>query len=97
VLTAYAKRALQAHEKTNCLTEIMITDEEGRLEQNSGIGATVRQGKRPLEGVPVSLKDTVSVAGYDSCIGYSGLLGKKTEDAPIVKLLRDAGGFPPQY
>ncbi|KAF8455851.1 amidase signature domain-containing protein [Terfezia claveryi] len=95
VLTAYAKRALQAHAKTNCLTEIMIVDEEKRLEQDSGTGATVRQGKRPLEGIPVSLKDTVSVAGYDSCIGYSGLLGKKkAEDAPLVKLLRDAGAMP---
>lgn len=70
----------------------MIAEEERRLDEDTGIGATVRQGKRPLEGVPVSLKDTISVAGYDSCMGYSGLLGKnKTADAPLVRLLRDAG------
>ncbi|KAF8463153.1 acetamidase [Kalaharituber pfeilii] len=94
VLTAYGKRAIQAHGKTNCLTEIMIAEEEKRLEKQ-GVEATVRQGQGSLEGIPVSLKDTVSVAGYESCIGYSGLLGiKKSEDAPLVKLLRDAGAIP---
>lgn len=49
-------------------------------------------GKGPLEGIPVSLKDVVSVAEFESCMGYSSLLGvKKVEDAPIVQLLRDAG------
>lgn len=43
----------------------------------------------------MSLKDTVSVVGYDSCIGYSRWVGQtKTTDAPMIRLLRDAGAVP---
>lgn len=53
ILTAYGKKALQAHKKTNCLTEVMI-------------GAAVEWAKDcnhmgPLAGAPVSLKDVSSV------------------------------------
>jgi len=49
----------------------------------------------PLAGVPVSLKDTLSVKGYDTSIGFSAWTGnpKETESA-IVRLLRDAGAVP---
>lgn len=92
MLTAYGKRALQAHAKTNCLTEITIADAEKLLKDgtNAGTDSAYRQGQ--LAGIPVSLKDMVSLAGYDSCIGYSGNVGKrKLEDSPLVLLLRDAG------
>ncbi|KAI0263142.1 amidase signature domain-containing protein [Gloeopeniophorella convolvens] len=47
-------------------------------------------------GVPVSLKDTVGVAGFASCIGFSSPLWMTPfqTDAAIVKLLRDAGAYP---
>lgn len=52
-----------------------------------------RQG--PLAGMPVSLKDTVGVAGWDSCIGYSARVGKPMQsDSALVRLLRDAGAVP---
>ncbi|KAF8842043.1 amidase signature enzyme [Paxillus ammoniavirescens] len=87
VLTAYAKRALQAHAQTNCLTEIMIAPAErwARGAKRSG----------PLAGVPVSLKDMLAVKGYDSCMGYSALCGKPLNyDGAFVRLLRDAGAVP---
>lgn len=90
MLTAYGKRALQAHAKTNCLTEIMIADGERLLEDGTRIRTDY--GQRPLAGIPISLKDMVSLAGYDSCIGYSSYVGKpKLQDSPLVLLLRDAG------
>jgi Asp-tRNA(Asn)/Glu-tRNA(Gln) amidotransferase A subunit family amidase len=87
VLTAYAKRALQAHAQTNCLTEIMIEPAErwARSANSSG----------PLAGVPVSLKDVLAVKGYDSCIGYSAMTGKPMSyDGAFVRLLRHAGAIP---
>lgn len=49
----------------------------------------------PLAGVPVSLKDTISVKGYDSCIGYSAWTSQpKESESAIVELLRDAGAVP---
>lgn len=49
ILTAYGKKALQAHRDTNCLTEVMIADAVGWAKDCHRTG--------PLAGVPVSLKD----------------------------------------
>ncbi|EMD31904.1 hypothetical protein CERSUDRAFT_119214 [Gelatoporia subvermispora B] len=87
ILAAYGKKALLAHQETNCLTEILIPVAEGWAASCNKEG--------PLAGVPVSLKDTVAVKGFDSCIGYSAWVGKPLQkDAPLVRLLRDAGAVP---
>jgi hypothetical protein len=52
ILKAYGKKALKAHEATNCLTEVMIS---AALSWARGCN---RDG--PLAGVPVSLKDVSS-------------------------------------
>lgn len=52
ILRAYGKKALKAHEATNCLTEVMIS---AALSWARGCN---RDG--PLAGVPVSLKDVSS-------------------------------------
>lgn len=52
----------------------------------------------PLAGVPVSLKDSIGVKGFDSSIGYSSKTRKPCqEDAAMVKMLRDAGMFRKQW
>lgn len=48
----------------------------------------------PLMGVPVSIKETIDVAGHDSTIGYSRYVGKPAkESSAIVRLLQDAGAL----
>lgn len=48
--------------------------------------------KGPLAGIPVSLKDSIQVGGFDVSVGYSKKTGKPyQEDGPMVKLLKDAG------
>lgn len=90
VLHAYGKVALRAHAKTNCLTEIMVSSAETWLSSSSDVNLS-----GPLAGIPVSLKDTVVVAGYDTTVGYSSFVGNKTQkDGPMVRLLRDAGAVP---
>ena len=87
VVHAFGKKALKAHEALNCLTEILLPEAEGWARQCN------RKG--PLAGMPVSLKDTVAVAGFDVCIGYSAWVGKRAPvDSPLVRLLRDAGAIP---
>ncbi|KAG7107170.1 putative amidase PB8B6.03 like protein [Verticillium longisporum] len=89
VLKTYGKVALKAHESTNCLTEVMLESAEGWLKEGS------INLKGPLAGIPVSLKDSLHVAGYDSCIGYSMHTNKPSvEDGPVVRLLKDAGAVP---
>lgn len=104
ILRAYGKRAIKAHEQTNCLTEVMILDAEEWLgrslardgddgDTGGGVGEINLNG--PLAGIPVSLKDTINVKGYDSCIGYSKFANKPAEhNAPLIRLLEDAGAVP---
>ena len=48
--------------------------------------------KGPLAGIPVSLKDTIAVGGFDTSVGYSCNTGKPAlEDGAMVKILKDAG------
>jgi len=105
ILRAYGKRAIKAHEQTNCLTEVMILDAEewlGRSLASDGddddmgddAGGRINLNGQ-LAGIPVSLKDMTNVKGYDSCIGYSKLANKPAEhNAPIIRLLEDAGAVP---
>lgn len=89
VLRTYGRVALRAHERTNCLTEVMLPSAERWLLD----GSVNLQG--PLAGVPVSLKDTIVVGGYDATVGYSRFVGNRTErDGPMVRLLKDAGAVP---
>jgi Asp-tRNA(Asn)/Glu-tRNA(Gln) amidotransferase A subunit family amidase len=86
VLVAYGKKALKAHEETNCLTEVMISPAQAWAKDCA---------KGPLAGMPVSLKDTVGVEGWDSSIGYSAWTNKPIRgDSALVKILRDAGAVP---
>ena len=89
LLRTYGRVALRAHEKTNCLTEILLPSAEEWLRD----GSVNLRG--PLAGIPVSLKDTVVVGGYDATVGYSGFVGNKTpRDGPLARLLKDAGAVP---
>ncbi|KAK0734913.1 amidase signature domain-containing protein [Lasiosphaeria miniovina] len=89
VLRTYGKVALKAHVRTNCVTEVMLPSAEAWLRD----GAINLRG--PLAGIPVSLKDTVAVGGYDTTVGYSSFVGNKTpDDGPMTRLLKDAGAVP---
>ena len=89
ILQAYGKAALRAHQKTNCLTEILISSAERWVEDGS------INLKGPLAGIPISLKDSVALAGFDTTIGYSSNVGNKKEvDGTLARLLKDAGAVP---
>ncbi|KAH6681055.1 amidase [Plectosphaerella plurivora] len=89
VLGTYGRIALEAHRKTNCLTEIMVPSAETWLSDGS------INLKGPLAGIPISLKDTIVVGGYDTSVGFSSFVGNKTPlDGPVVRLLKDAGAVP---
>lgn len=84
ILRTYSKLALKAHEKTNCLTEVMISEAE--------LWAGEVNLKGPLAGIPVSLKDTLIVGGFDATLGYSAHTGKLAAyDGALMRILKDAG------
>jgi len=89
VLDAYAKVAVRAQEKTNCVTEIMVDSAHEWL-RSGDINL-----KGPLAGVPISLKDNIAVGGFDTTVGYSSFVGNKNpQDGAMVRLLKDAGAVP---
>ena len=89
ILNAYAKVAVKAQEKTNCATEFMVSAAHDWL-CNGEINL-----KGPLAGIPISLKDNISVGGFDSSTGYSSFVGNKNrQDGAMVRLLKDAGAVP---
>lgn len=89
ILRAYGKAALKAHEKTNCVTEVMIDAAEGWTTDG-----TINM-KGPLAGIPISLKDSIVVGGFDTSVGYSCNVGNKgPKDGTMVRLLKDAGAIP---
>ncbi|KAM3533118.1 hypothetical protein MY4038_003649 [Beauveria bassiana] len=88
ILKTYGKVAIKAQEKTNCVTEILLDSAEKWVTDGS------INLKGPLAGIPVSLKDTVDVTGYDSTVGYSRFVGMKSADGPTARILKDAGAVP---
>ena len=89
ILRAYGKAALKAHAKTNSVTEVMIGAAEGWTRDGS------INMKGPLAGIPISLKDSIVVGGFDTSVGYSCNVGNKGEkDGTMVRLLKDAGAVP---
>jgi Asp-tRNA(Asn)/Glu-tRNA(Gln) amidotransferase A subunit family amidase len=53
--------------------------------------------KGPLAGIPISLKDSIVVGGFDTSVGYSCNVGNKVlypKDGTMVRILKDAGAIP---
>lgn len=53
--------------------------------------------KGPLAGIPISLKDSIVVGGFDTSVGYSSNVGNKavfSTDGIMVRILKDAGAIP---
>ncbi|CCT61178.1 hypothetical protein IAQ61_005000 [Plenodomus lingam] len=92
VARAFCKRAAIAQQLTNCLTEIFFDDALKRATELDAHLASGSPPLGPLHGVPVSLKDTCRVRGYDTSIGLASLAFKPaTENAVVVDCLLNAG------
>ncbi|KAI7094995.1 amidase [Hortaea werneckii] len=92
VTTAFCKRAAIAHQLTNCLTEIFFDDAITRAKQLDDEMAKSGSPTGPLHGLPISLKDTFKVKGYDASIGAAALCFKPADtNSALVHLLLQQG------
>ncbi|KAG8771101.1 hypothetical protein FRC12_003861 [Ceratobasidium sp. 428] len=95
VTRAFYKRAIIAHQATNCLTEIFVeralawaAEMDKYLEEN-------KAPKGPLHGLPVSLKDQFTMKGLETINGYVANIGDfATENAVLVDILYELGAVP---
>jgi amidase len=69
VIRAFAKRAALAHQMVNCCTEIFLEDAFEQAKKLDEAMEATGKPVGPLHGLPVSLKDSVSVKGHDTTIG----------------------------
>ncbi|KAH0359955.1 amidase, partial [Aureobasidium melanogenum] len=93
VAVAFCKRAAVAQQLTNCLTEIFFEEAIERARQlDQERAADPSAPWKPLHGLPISLKDSFKIPGFDSTIGMTYFANKPaTEYSALPKLLLDLG------
>lgn len=92
VVTAFCKRAAVAQQVTNCLAEIMFEDAIKRSKQLDAEFARTGKPVGPLHGLPISIKDSFRVKGYDTSIGVAAFCFEPaTENSALVDLLLQLG------
>ncbi|KAI4596870.1 hypothetical protein KJ359_005215 [Pestalotiopsis sp. 9143b] len=94
VTLAFCKRAAIAHQLTNCLTEIIFDNaiERAKKLDSEFVSRTGGKALPPLFGLPVSLKDSFDVAGYDSSTGLGCYVDQPAEaNSALAALLIDLG------
>ncbi|CAI7677907.1 unnamed protein product [Penicillium manginii] len=94
VVTAYIKRAVVAHQLTNCLTEVCFTEALEQAKQLDIEFQITGQPSGPLHGIPITLKDQFNVKGLDTTLGYVGRsFSPADEDAVLVQMLKNMGAI----
>ncbi|KAK3627008.1 hypothetical protein LTR56_019439 [Elasticomyces elasticus] len=92
VVTAFCKRAAIAQQLVNCLTEIFFEDAISRAKE---LDEQFRKTGKPvglLHGLPISIKDSFKVKGYDASVGVAGFCFKPaTINSALVDLLLEQG------
>ncbi|CAH8839790.1 unnamed protein product [Trichobilharzia szidati] len=93
LLHAYQTKALELFDKGNSGIADFIEEAE---EQATVLENTKNEEvKSPLYGVPVSIKETCSVSGYDCTMGTAKLCNVACQsDSVIVKALKNVGAVP---
>ncbi|GJE86082.1 general amidase [Phanerochaete sordida] len=92
---AFYKRAIIAQQLVNCLTEIFIERALARAKELDEQLKATGKVAGPLHGLPVSLKDQLSMRGLETTMGWVSWIGKFSEhDAVVVQIIYDAGAVP---
>ncbi|KAM0550779.1 hypothetical protein ACHAPJ_008642 [Fusarium lateritium] len=89
--TAFAKRAIIAHQLTSCLSEWFMSEAIKQAKSLDDHLERTGQIVGPLHGVPVSLKEHMPLAGHWSSVGFLDTRRKDDKDALMVEILRKSG------
>ncbi|KAF8904721.1 amidase signature domain-containing protein [Gymnopilus junonius] len=108
VTTAFSKRAIIAHQLVNCLTEIFIDRALKRAAELDEHLKTTGKVVGPLhgmlyvssedpflsssKGLPISLKDQISIQGLESTMGYVSWIGQYAAKNSVLADVLEACG-----
>nr|CDJ82041.1 Amidase domain containing protein [Haemonchus contortus] len=94
VLRTYQYKAIQAHTKTNCAT-LFIKESERWAADLDEKALAPDFVKPPFFGIPISLKECISLEGYDTTRGFVQDVGKPSKsDSLLVQQVKQLGFIP---
>ncbi|KAI1143962.1 amidase [Hypoxylon sp. FL0543] len=92
VTRAFCKRAVAAHQLTNCLSETCFDRAISTAKKLDEHLAQTGKPVGPLHGLPISLKDNFNLIGLDSTVGFASHVGDPAKyESILADLLREAG------
>ncbi|KAH9903555.1 amidase [Xylariomycetidae sp. FL2044] len=92
VTRAFCKRAVAAHQLTNCLSETCFPRALATARSLDAHLARTGEPVGPLHGLPISLKDNFQLAGLDATVGFASHVGSPAaRDAVLAELLQAQG------
>ncbi|TNY17609.1 general amidase [Rhodotorula diobovata] len=84
VTRAFCRRALLAHQLTNCLTNVFFERAVERAKLLDAEFARTGKPTGPLHGLPISLKNQVDVEGEQMDLCYVGWVGRVAKKNAVV-------------
>lgn len=98
ILEAFIRSAVRSHKSCNNLTEILFEQAHARakdLDAELAAKGDKALEKKPLFGIPISIKDQLAIEGADTSIGFSQRINKPaTKDAAVVEIVKHVGAIP---
>ncbi|CZT24477.1 related to general amidase [Ramularia collo-cygni] len=91
VTTAFCKRAMIAHQLTFCLSDIYMEEALSRAKELDEHLARTGKVVGPLHGVPISVKETVPVAGQLWSAGLAASRMISPKDCLLIETARELG------
>ena len=92
---AYTRRVIQRAQDLKCFNYFVSMDTEKMLKDAQEADARYRsKTNRPLEGIPIAMKDNIDIEGEVTGAGTPGLAGLKSKyTADVARRLFDAGAI----
>lgn len=93
VTTAFSKRSAIAQQLTNCLTETFFEMARNRARELDDHLAATGKTVGPLHGLPISIKESFSVSGIPTTLGFVSFLDRPPQatNSALVDVLLAAG------
>lgn len=94
VCEAFCKRAVLAHQVTNCFTEICFEEALRAAEQLDEDFEQTKKQAGPLAGLPISIKDNFNMKGLDSTLGFVVWANDPAQsESLLIRILREQGAI----